>query len=73
MIPHLKAEVMASDDPPIAIHELKHSPQVVATREALQPFNDRSLTKTESEDAIMTDQAGTQRILCFTQIEIINN
>ena len=64
---------MASDNSPIAIHELKCSPQVVATHGALKPFNDRSLTKTEPEDAIMTDHAGTQRLLCFTQIEMINN
>ena len=69
----LETEVMASDTSPIGVQESEHSHQVVATHEALKSLHDRSLTKTQNEDVIMTDQAGTQKLVCFPHIEISNN
>ena len=64
---------MASDTSPIGVHELEHSHQLVATHEAVKSFNDQSLTKTQDEDVIMTDQAGTQKVICSIQIAIFHN
>ena len=62
---------MASDTSPTGIHELEHSHQLVATGESLKSSNVQSVTKTQDEDAIMMDQAGTQKFICLTQIAIL--
>ena len=69
----MEREVMASDTSPIGVHELEHSHQLVATHEALKSFNDQSLTKKQNEDANMTDQSGTQKVVYFTQIANFNS
>ena len=51
---------MASDMSSIWVHEPKHSHQPVATQELLKSSDNQSLSITEIEDSIMTDQVGTQ-------------
>ena len=52
---------MASDISSIGVHEPEHSHQPVATYELLKSSNDQSIIKTQIEDSLITNQAGTQR------------
>lgn len=63
---------MASDTPPYGVHEPEHSHQLDTTYEARKSFDEQSVTKTQNEDAVMTDQAGTYKVVYCSQIANYN-